>query len=93
TGSTADLGDWRFNDRARSAKFEGRWRICEHDDFRGRCQEVRGDVPDLNRYGLAEQISSLEPAGFGGPGPGPGPGPGDGWGPRPPGGWDSRGVE
>jgi hypothetical protein len=95
TGSTPDLGDWRFNDRARSARFEGRWRICEHDDFRGRCQEVRGEVPDLNRYGLAEQISSLEPAGFGGPGPGPGsgPGPGDGWGPRPPGGWDSRGVD
>lgn len=95
TGSTPDLGDWRFNDRARSAKFEGRWRICEHDDFRGRCQEVRGDVPDLTRFGLAEQISSLEPAGVGvgGPGPGPGPGPGDGWGPSPPSGWDSRGVD
>lgn len=70
TQSAPDLGRWRFNDRARSARFEGRWLICEHDDFKGRCQEVRGDVPDLNQYRLAEQISSLEPAG----------------GPRPPGG-------
>ncbi|WP_293480532.1 beta/gamma crystallin-related protein [Phenylobacterium sp.] len=79
TQSTPDLGRWRFNDRAQSARFEGRWLICEHDDFRGRCQEVRGDVPNLHQYGLMAQISSLEPAGRpdgpgrpGGPGPGPG---------------------
>lgn len=81
TQSTPDLGRWRFNDRARSARFEGRWLICEHDSFKGRCQEVRGDVPDLNQYRLAEQISSLEPIGGGG---------------RPggfPGGGGSRGVE
>lgn len=82
--SAADLGDWRFNDRARSARFDGRWLICEHDDFKGRCQEVRGDVPDLNRYGLAEQISSLEPVGGRRPD-----------GPRgfPDGGRDARGIE
>ncbi|MFZ5720668.1 MAG: beta/gamma crystallin-related protein [Pseudomonadota bacterium] len=85
TQSAPDLGDWRFNDRARSARFEGRWRICEHDDFRGRCQEVRGDVPHLNAYGLSEQISSLEAVGGGRPG-GPGGFPGGG---RP----DARGVE
>jgi hypothetical protein len=62
TQSTPDLGDWRFNDRAQSARFEGRWRICEHDDFRGRCQEVTGAVPDLTTYGLMAQVSSLEPA-------------------------------
>ncbi|MCR5872877.1 beta/gamma crystallin family protein [Phenylobacterium sp. J426] len=98
TGSTSDLGDWRFNDRAQSARFSGTWRVCEHDDFRGRCQEIRGDVPDLTQYGLMAQISSLEPAGWQRP-PGPGPGPGPfpppggghgGWGP--PGG-DSRGVD
>lgn len=88
TGSAADLGDWRFNDRARSARFEGRWRVCEHDQFRGRCQEVSGEVRDLTTYGLFGQISSLEPAGFARPGPGPGGPPGGGWGgPR------ERGVE
>lgn len=75
TGPAADLGDWRFNDRAQSARFRGTWRACEHDDFRGRCQELRGDVENLHQYGLMAQISSLEPAGGIRPGPGPGPRP------------------
>ena len=97
TQSAPDLGRWRFNDRARSARFEGRWRICEHDNFKGRCQEVSGPVPTLNTYGLAEQISSMEPVGRpggggpGGGGGGPG-GPGGGWSGGPGGGL-SRGVE
>ncbi|MBX3485405.1 beta/gamma crystallin-related protein [Phenylobacterium sp.] len=92
TQSTPDLGKWRFNDRAQSARFDGRWLICEHDNFKGRCQEVRGDVANLHTYGLMAQVSSLEPAGGGRPGgpggPGPGPGPGPGF---PSGG--SRGVD
>lgn len=73
TQSAPDLGKWRFNDRAQSARFEGRWLICEHDDFKGRCQEVRGDIPNLHALGLMAQVSSLEPAGRpGGGGPGPG---------------------
>lgn len=63
TQSAPDLGKWRFNDRAQSARFEGRWTICEHDDFRGRCQEVSGPVPNLHTLGLMAQVSSLEPAG------------------------------
>src|SRR5205085_159774 len=89
TGAAPDLGAWRFNDLAQSARFPGTWRVCEHDGFKGRCQEVRGDVPDLTTYGISGQISSMEPAGFGGrppggggDGPGPGPGPGGGWGPQ-----------
>src|SRR5436190_9514325 len=84
TGTTPDLGSWRFNDRAQSARFQWTWRVCEHDGFKGRCQEIRGEVADLTTYGLSGQISSMEPAGFGGgrpPGGGPGPGPGGGWGP------------
>lgn len=90
TGSTSDLGRWRFNDQAQSARVQGRWRVCEHGDFRGHCQEIGGDVPDLTAYGLSGQISSLEPAfgadrGFEGrPAPGPG---------YPPPGRDARGVE
>lgn len=78
TQSAPDLGKWRFNDRARSARFEGRWLICEHDNFKGRCQEARGDVASLQSLGLMEQISSLEPVGRprppGGGGQGGGPG-------------------
>ena len=29
TESTPDLGRWRFNDRAQSARFEGRWRVTD----------------------------------------------------------------
>jgi hypothetical protein len=96
TQSAPDLARWRFNDRARSARFEGRWLICEHDEFRGRCQEVRGDVPHLNAYGLAEQVSSMEPVGRPGGGggyPGGGGGyPGGGGGGGFPGG-GARGVD
>ena len=82
TQSVSDLGSWRFNDRARSARFEGRWRVCEHGDFKGRCQEIEGPVPDLTTYGLFGQVSSLAPAermgGFPGGGGYPGPRPGRG---------------
>ena len=86
TQSAPDLRKWRFNDRAQSAKVQGRWLACEHDDFKGRCQELRGDIPNLHTYGLMAQISSIEPAGQPRPGPGPVP-------PRPGGGGASRGVE
>ncbi|MEW5686699.1 MAG: beta/gamma crystallin-related protein [Pseudomonadota bacterium] len=86
TQSAPDLGKWRFNDRAQSAKVQGRWLACEHDEFKGRCQELRGDIPNLHEYRLMAQISSLEPAGQPRPGPGPVP-------PRPGGGAGSRGVE
>ncbi|WP_293353721.1 beta/gamma crystallin-related protein [Phenylobacterium sp.] len=95
TQSAPDLGKWRFNDRAQSARFEGRWLICEHDNFKGRCQEVRGEVANLHTLGLMAQVSSMEPAGRpggGGPG-GPGPGPGPGLAPGFPGGPGARGVD
>lgn len=83
TQSAPDLGRWRFNDRAQSARFEGRWRVCEHDEFRGRCQEISGPVVDLTTYALFGQISSMEPAVRPGGGPGPGYPPGH----------DPRGIE
>lgn len=84
TQSAPDLGRWRFNDRAQSARFEGRWLICEHDEFKGRCQEVRGDVANLHTLGLMAQISSLQPIGRPS-----GFGPGRPEGPR----RDARGIE
>ncbi|WP_374576074.1 beta/gamma crystallin-related protein [Phenylobacterium sp.] len=80
-GGESNLAGMRFNDKARSARFRGDWRVCEDAGFGGRCQQVRGDVPDLGRIGMAERISSLQPdTGYGG-GSGGGYNPG-----RPPGG-------
>lgn len=87
TRSAPDLGKWRFNDRAQSARFEGRWTICEHDDFRGRCQEVSGPVPNLHTFGLMGQMSSLEPAGRASPPRG------GGYGDQGGSGRDARGIE
>lgn len=50
----------QFNDMAMSGRFEGRWRICEHSDFGGRCAEVQGDVSDLQSVGLGQRVSSLQ---------------------------------
>lgn len=58
--SEENLSGLRFNDKARSARFQGQWRVCEDAGFGGRCQEVRGDIDDLNRIGMAERISSLQ---------------------------------
>ncbi|HEX2560972.1 beta/gamma crystallin-related protein [Phenylobacterium sp.] len=69
----------QFNDQARSARFNGRWTVCENADFGGRCMELSGDVPELDSVGLAERISSLRPAGRDG-----------GWG-RPDDDWDRPG--
>lgn len=75
----------QFNDLARSARFDGRWTVCENADFGGRCVELSGAVPELNSVGLAERISSLRPAGRdGGWGR-----PDDDW-DRPGGGWGGR---
>lgn len=62
TGETTNLPR-QFNDQARSARFEGRWQVCENADFGGRCVELSGDMPELNSVGLAERVSSLRPMG------------------------------
>ena len=71
--------DW--NDKAMSARFQGRWRVCEDSDYRGRCQDVTGEVANLNSLGLAERITSLQAYAGGGQGPGGGfrPPPGGNW--------------
>ncbi|MDP3854353.1 beta/gamma crystallin-related protein [Phenylobacterium sp.] len=55
-----NLKDTGFNDVAQSARFEGRWRVCDDSRYRGRCQDVSGDVADLNQVGMALKISSLQ---------------------------------
>jgi hypothetical protein len=95
-GDVSNLSNYGFNDRAQSLRLEGRWRLCEHSGFEGRCVEQAGEIPELNTMALAERITSLAPVGRGGGGGGR-PDYDDG---RPGGGWgsgggrpDSRGAE
>lgn len=55
-----NLAGMGFNDIAQSARFEGRWRVCEDSGFRGKCQDLTGDVPDLAAAGMTQKISSLQ---------------------------------
>jgi hypothetical protein len=54
--SIANLQSVDFNDRARSLRVRGRWRICEHANYRGRCVVVTQDLP--GNFALARQASS-----------------------------------
>lgn len=60
-GDASSLNPLGFNDRARSLDAQGRWVVCEHDDFRGLCQRVEGRVNELNALGLSGRISSAYP--------------------------------
>ena len=55
-----NLATLSFNDIAQSARFEGRWRICEDARFRGRCRDVAGEVADLAEAGMTLKVSSLQ---------------------------------
>jgi hypothetical protein len=55
-----NLDDMNFNDIAQSARFQGRWRVCENSKYRGKCQDVSGQVADLNALGMGLRISSLQ---------------------------------
>lgn len=82
---TTNLERVGFNDRADSlAVARGEtWQVCEHSDFRGRCEYFEGDsVDDLTRFYLRNTISSLRrvDGSYGHPGNGyPGPGGGSGY--------------
>lgn len=58
----ANLNNQSFNDAARSARTRGRWVVCEHANFEGRCRTIEGDLWDLNGVGLANRVSSVRPA-------------------------------
>ncbi len=52
-----------FNDRTSSIVIDkGRWEVCEHANFRGRCVVLRrGSYDTLTASGLADAISSARP--------------------------------
>ncbi len=62
--STRDLSRLGFNDRASSVIVRGgRWTLCEHARFSGRCVTLRpGRYPSLNAMGLNDRVSSVRRA-------------------------------
>lgn len=60
TGSVRELNNSGFADRAASLRVgSGRWMVCEHADYRGRCVVVRGNNRQLVGLGLHRKISSI----------------------------------
>jgi uncharacterized protein YcfJ len=53
-----------FNDRTSSIVVDkGRWEVCEHANFRGRCAVLRhGSYDTLTALGMGDKISSVRPA-------------------------------
>ena len=58
--SVDNLADLGLNDRAQSAKVQGRWRVCTDSGLRGRCVDLTGDVPNLATLGVTAAISSFQ---------------------------------
>jgi uncharacterized protein YcfJ len=58
-----DFSRHGFNDRAASVVVDrGRWEVCEHAGFQGRCAVLRrGSYDSLRDIGLTHQISSVRP--------------------------------
>ena len=56
-----NMGRTGFNDRAASVVVDrGRWEVCEHAGFTGRCAVLRrGSYPSLREVGLDRSISSV----------------------------------
>ena len=57
-GDENNLADIGFNDRARSARAQGSFLVCEDLDYGGRCERVSGNVRDLEYLGLGGRVSS-----------------------------------
>jgi uncharacterized protein YcfJ len=65
--TSSQVGDFSrngFNDRASSVVVErGRWEVCEHARFGGRCVVLRrGSYDSLRALGMENSISSVRPA-------------------------------
>ncbi len=56
----ADLSQYRFNDRASSFLVTGgTWLVCEHANYRGRCEVLQGGAGDLKPIRMNDNISSI----------------------------------
>jgi hypothetical protein len=57
-GEERDFSRIGFNDRARSARTNGSFLVCEDREFRGRCERLSGSVRSLAVLGMSSRISS-----------------------------------
>ena len=56
-----DLGWVHFDDRISSVQVNrGRWLLCEHSQYRGRCITVDHDIRKLDRLGFDDKTSSIQ---------------------------------
>jgi uncharacterized protein YcfJ len=60
----SDLARQGFDNQAGSVVIDrGRWEVCEHPRFEGRCVVLRrGSYPSLREFGLNNEVSSVRPA-------------------------------
>ena len=57
-----DLSRYRFNDNASSIDIRsGKWELCEHANYQGRCQIVDASKERLNGLRLNDNVSSIRP--------------------------------
>lgn len=60
----SDLSRYRFNDNISSLRIQsGQWEVCEHANYKGRCQIVDASTDRLNGIRLNDNISSIRPVG------------------------------
>jgi hypothetical protein len=58
----SDLSRYRFNDNVSSLDIRsGKWEVCEHANYQGRCQVIDASTGKLNGYRLNDNISSIRP--------------------------------
>lgn len=64
TGARANLGS--LNNRVSSVKvYGGTWELCDGPDFRGHCRTVTQTIPDLRKWGMQDNVTSIRPVGGG----------------------------
>lgn len=55
-----NLSAYRFNDKASSFQVNGgTWMVCEHANYKGRCQVLDGGAGELKPLGMNNNISSI----------------------------------
>lgn len=60
----SDLSRYRFNDNVSSLNIKsGKWEVCEHANFKGRCEIIDASTGKLNGIRLNDNISSIRPVG------------------------------
>ncbi len=60
----SDLSRYRFNDNVSSLNIKsGKWEVCEHANYKGRCEIIDASTGKLNGLRLNDNISSIRPVG------------------------------